>query len=355
MSRRLAYAWAPGFYAQVERAQRPELSDRPVLVGGDPRKRGVVLAATADARAAGVVEGMPVLEALERCPRARALRTQMASYREAAKRLRACLASSAEKLEPEGLGAAFLEFGPGADPLLETTRALGRTVLKKLGISVQIGVAPVRFVAKLAAQDALQGEPRIVPVSEVAAFLGPLPVDRLPGVGPNTAERLAALGARTARDVVGLGREPLERALGNHGLAIWAAACGQGSDRVRAARHPRSISQETTLPRPERDRTALGEVLEILAERLARQLELEGLRAARLVLKLRYGDGEGLTRSRSSDQNLSSSRQLLAMAEELLERTDAGSRPVRLIGLAATRLAPGPHADRQLALFPSGE
>jgi len=355
VSRRLAYVWAPGFYAQVERARRPELADRPVIVGGDPRKRGVVQAATSDARAAGVVEGMLVLEALERCPRARALRTQMASYREASKRLRACLATVSDGIEPEGLGAAFLEIGETADSLLESARDLGRIIREKLGISVQIGVGPVRFVAKLAAQEARPDQPRIVAASEIAQFLGPLPVDRLPGVGPNTAQRLTALGARRTEDVVTLGRERLEEALGSHGFAIWAVASGQGSDRIRPARHPRTISQEMTLPRPERDLTALEEVLENLAEGLARQLELEGLRAMRLVLKLRYADGDRTTRSRSSDQNLSGSRHLMAIAQELLERTDAGNRPVRLLGLAASRLTPGPNADRQLTLFPAGE
>ena len=213
----------------------------------------------------------------------------------------------------------------------------------------------MRFVAKLAAEDARGGEARIIAPGEMSQFLGPMPVERLPGVGPNTAQRLATLGARRARDLVEIGREALEDSLGSHGFTIWAAACGQGNDRVRAGRHPRSISQETTLREPERDRTALVEVLEGLADRLARQLELEGLRTARVVLKLRYDDGERTTRSRSTDQELSAGRQLLAVAQELLDRTDAGARSVSLLGLAATRLQRGPHADRQLTLFPAGE
>ena len=109
MSGALLYAEVLGFYAEVERALRPELAGRPVIVGGDPRKRGLVQAATADARAAGVVAGMPVEEALARCRGARALRTEMARYREMDKRVRACVGRICERLEPVGLGAAYLD------------------------------------------------------------------------------------------------------------------------------------------------------------------------------------------------------------------------------------------------------
>ncbi len=355
MSRQLLYVWAPGFYAELERARRPDLAPRPVIVGGDPRKRGLVQAATEDARAAGIREGMPVLEALERCPRARALRTDMPSYREAAKRLRSCLSPVSERIEPEGLGAAYLEVSGDPQALVEIARELTRNIKKKLGISIQVGGAPNRFVAKLAAEEATPGKPRIVTREEVGTFLATLSVDRLPGVGPNTARRLGELGAHRVTDLLRLGRDALEGSLGSHGFAIWAAANGQGSDRIRAARHPRSVSQETTLPQPERDRGVLAEVLEALAEGLARHLELEELRTTRIVLKLRYADGERTTRSRSTDRNLCSSRELFGIAHELLDHTEAGSRPLRLLGLAATRLTSKPRSDRQLTLFPSGE
>jgi DNA polymerase-4 len=345
----ILFAEVPGFYAEVERAANPALRDRPVIVGGDPRKRGLVQAATADAMAAGVLDGMPVLEALERCPRARALRTDMARYREMSKRLRVCLARFGERIESSGLGAGFLDWDrPGT----EVGRSLRELVWQELRLPLRVGIAPVKFLARLAAEESgPQGE-RVVRPDEVAGFLRPLPVARLPGVGPNTEARLAELGARTIGDVVALGRGPIERALGNHGLAILANALGQGQDRVRRARHPQTLSQESTRPQVELDRGVLLEHLRGIADRLERMLSLEGLVARRLVLKVRYADGDQATRSRALQQGLGTSVELVDLGQELLARTEAGSRPVRMLGLAATRLLRAERDERQLSLFP---
>ena len=227
MSPRLLYAEVPGFYAAVERAANPELAERPLIVGGNPRKKGVVQAATPDALAEGVAEGMSVLDALARCPSARAIRTDMPRYREAAKRLRACLRSVSERLEPEGLGASVLEVTERGEASAELAQGVRDRVEKELRLAVRVGVAPVRFVAQLAALEAGAAGFRVVEANEVVAFLAPLPVQRLPGVGPNTGERLAALGIRTVGEVATAGRDLLESNFGNHGLGIWASALGR--------------------------------------------------------------------------------------------------------------------------------
>ena len=357
MARAILYADVPAFYAEVERAAHPELAGRPVVVGGDPRKRGSVQAATADAVAAGVREGMTVLDALARCPRARALRTDMPRYREMDKRLRACLARATERLEPAGLGAAFLEAGsglasterPGA---LETiARGLRDAVAGELRLPLRVGAAPVKFIARLAAEEAGASGFLAIPPAAVSAFLGGLPVSRLPGVGPNTAARLAELGASKVSELAALGREPVERALGNHGLAVLASALGQGDDHLRPSSHPQTLSQEITLREAELDRGALDEQLRLLAERLERALALEGLAAGRLALKVRYADGERITRSISLESGSAAGRELLERAARLLDRTQAGSRPLRLLGLAVSGLARPRRDDRQLPLF----
>jgi DNA polymerase-4 len=351
MSARILFADVPGFYAEVERAARPDLSDRPVIVGGDPRKRGLVQAATPDALAAGVATGMLVEVALARCPRARAVRTDMPRYREMDKRFRASLGRVCERIEPVGLGAAFLDVRERRDDPAEIGGALREAVTRELRLPLRVGAGPVKFVARLAAEEAGPGGFLAVDAAGAERFLAPLAVSRLPGVGPNTEARLAELGARTIGEIAALGRAALEAALGNRGLELLGGALGHGDDRVRAARHPRTLSQEATLPGGEIDRAALAQQLRGLVERLERALALEGLVARRLVLKVRYDEGGGATRSQSFARGLAAAGDLLREAESLLSRTHAGVRKVRLLGLAATALERPGRDDRQLDLF----
>lgn len=351
MSPHILYAEVPGFYAEVERAARPELADRPVLVGGDPRKKGLVQAASADALEAGVCVGMPVELAQARCPRARALRTDMPRYREMDKRWRACVAQVCEQLEPAGLGAAFLDTRGVRDGADGCARRLHEAVARDLHLPLRAGAGPVKFVARLAAEEAGVGGFLAVAANDAETFLSPLAVARLPGVGPNTAARLAELGARRIGELVALGRATLEAQLGNRGLDLIAAALGRGDDRVRVVRHPQTLSQEATLSVSEIDRAALAEQLRLLVERLERALALERLAARRLVLKVRYADGQGATRSHSFERGTAVAGELFAEAQRLLARTDAGSRPVRLLGLAASGLERPTRDDRQLTLF----
>jgi DNA polymerase-4 len=355
MSAPILYADVPGFYAEVERALDPTLAERPVVVGGDPRKRGLVQSATADARAAGVVADMPVVEALERCPRARALRTDMSRYRDMDKRLRAILVRCAERVEPAGLGAAYLgvpaERGSASERLGSLAATLRTTVARELHLPLRVGAGPVKFLARLAAEEAgPEGFLEVAP-TRVRPFLEGLPVSRLPGVGRKTEARLSELGVRRVGELIALGRASVERALGNHGLAILAAAHGQGDDRVRAAPHPQSLSQEATLAEGVLDRAELGEQLHGLAERLERALALEGVTARRLALRVRFSDGEQTTRSVSLDRGVSAAARILELAAALLARTQAGLRPVRGLGLAASALARPRRDERQLGLF----
>ncbi|MDJ0788856.1 MAG: DNA polymerase IV, partial [Myxococcota bacterium] len=191
----LLYATVPGFYAEVERALDPALASRPVIVGGDPRKRGSVQAATPDAVAAGVTEGMPVLEALERCPHARAIRTNMRRYREASSQLRAVFRRFSERVEPAGLEAAYLD--PRSDDPELVARRLQAAVAEEHAWPLRVGIAPVKFVARLAAEGAAPGDIQRVEREGLRDFLDPLPVESLPGVGPKTAQSLRALGAGT--------------------------------------------------------------------------------------------------------------------------------------------------------------
>ncbi len=351
MTRTLLYAEVPDFYAAVERAADPSLASRPVIVGGDPRKRGLVQAATPDARAAGVVIGMPVLDALERCPRARALRTRMAFYREAAVRLRACLRRVVVALEPRGLEAAFLDATERADSPETLAAALRERTGSELGVPLRVGIAPVRTLAMLAAAEAGEaGVLRIRP-GEEAAFLKPLGLHRLPFIGPNAELKLAQAGARTVGEALDLGAPSLEEVLGNRARELLDLASGEGDDRVKAEREPRSVGQEATLDTPERSVAALREELGRIAASLESALRVQGLAARRITLKLRYDELQTVTRSQTVKHTLAERPDIEAAAAELLARTDAGVRAVRLIGVILGRLTHARRDGRQLDLF----
>lgn len=353
MSRRVIFAEVPCFYAMIEIAQDPSLEGRPVLVGGDPRKRGLVQSASPEALAAGVEPEMPVLEALRLCPTARTLRTNIRLYRETSRRLFACMRQEAGRLEPFGLGAAFFEAGPAADSRALALRLRAR-VQDELGLPLRAGIATGKFLARLAAEDSGASGVRQIPPGGEAAYLAPLPLTRLEGVGRKTAATLAELGARTIGDVAALGRERLEEVFGTHGLRIHALATARDDAPVRAARHPQSLTREVTVRGETRDRGILSEHLVDLARDLAEELRRQALTAGQVALKLRYADQVLSTRSHVLAAPTASPGELAAAAARLLDRTQAGSRPVRSIGIQVSRLAPAADADRQLDLFPRG-
>lgn len=347
----LLFAEVPGFYAEVERVADPALAHRPVIVGGNPRKRGAVQAATADARALGVSVGMPMLEALEHCPHARAVTTNMRRYREAGAELRSQFRRATDRLEPAGVAAAYLDVSARPEAPQRVAEQLRDEVRAALSLPLRVGVSSIKFLAKLAAESLeSDGVLQILP-SGVHAFLDPLAVGRLPGVGPKTEATLAELGVRTAGDLARVDRRWLEERLGNHGLTILSYAQGRDPAGVRAAPHPRSVSQEATFAEPEIDRLALEERLAGLAMRVEEALARERLAAKRVAVKIRYADDEQTTRSRTVVHAMASARDLLAQAAPLLDRTQIGTRPVRGLGLVASELGRARRDDRQLDLF----
>lgn len=347
----LLFFEVPCFYAEVERAASPALRERPVIVGGNPRKGGRVQSASIEALEAGVELGMPVLEALEHCVTARALRTDMKRYRAASAQLRAALRAELERLEPAGLGAGFLDATGSRFPPEELGGRLSARVEQSLGLRGRVGVASVKFLARLAAEQAGQAGVVRVPAGDEAAFLAELPVSVLPGVGPRTLATLGELGTVRVGELVALGRDALERALGNHGLRLLEFARGEDPQRVRAVRAPNSLSQESSFDQPERDLGVVEERLVQLAAGLEGGLQRQGLGARRIAVRLRFEEGDSATRSVTLESCVASAPELAQAASSLLERTDVGVRAVRTVGVRLSGLGTGGGDDRQLDLF----
>jgi DNA polymerase-4 len=193
-----------------------------------------------------------------------------------------------------------------------------------------------------------------VPRGGEAAFLAPLPARASTAVGRKTAAALAAMGGHTIGDVVRLGRERLQTAFGPHGLRIFACASGADGEPVRGARHPKSLSREATLPGEPLDVAVFGEQLAGLAQQLEEELERMGLAASRVAVKVRYADQVTTTRSTTLPRPTAAAAELWEAARRLLDRTQAGARPARGLGILLSQLAPVGETDRQLDLFPPG-
>ncbi len=353
MVRCVLFAEVPGFYAAVARADDPALAGRPVIVGGDPRKRGRVQSATLDAFAAGVELDMPILEALRHCPLARAVRTDMPRVREVSRRLFASLRGVEGHLETFGLSACYADVTARHEEAEALAQRAMDVVDATLGLPLRVGIASGKFLARLAAEEVSgeRGVVRVAPGSE-QGFLDPLPIERLDGVGRKTAASLAAMGARTIADVRALGRERLQAEFGPNGLRVHACACGGFEEPVRAARHPKSLSRESTLRGESSDVAVFAEVLAGLAQQLEEELGRQGLVAGRVAVKVRFADHGTTTRSATLPKPTASAAAFHAAGSRLLERTQAGARPVRGLGLQLALLAPAGEADRQLDLFP---
>ncbi len=346
----ILFAEVPNFYAEIECLRDPSLRGFPVVVGGDPQKRGLVLSASRDACAAGVEPGMAMREALVRCPQARPVKTDMTHYREVSGRLRVCLRAEVSAVEPVSLEAAFLDASLANEDPESIGERLIESVRSALGLSLRVGIASAKLLARLAAQEALPGESFRVATGCETEFLAPLPVGRLPGVGPKTRETLSRLGASTVADLLDVDRSLLERELGNHGLHVLELASGGGDSTVRGHRHPHSLSREQTFRHPELDLGEMESCLRHLCGLLGDGLQEQGLAGRRVTVKVRFDDQQTTTRSRTLATPIATAADIYPVTVTLLERTQAGARGVRLLGVSVAGLGSRPE-DRQLELF----
>ncbi len=344
------------FYAAVEQRDRPELVGRPVIVGG-PVRRGVVSTASYEARVFGVHSAMPMAEAVRRCPDGVYLPVDMARYTEASRAIMDVLHRFSPAVEPLSLDEAFLDmtgaeflFGPPAS----IARSLKDAVFAAVRLTCSVGVAPNKFVAKVASDLHKPDGITIVPPGTEAAFLAPLPIGRLWGVGPKTADRLQRLGLVTIADVAGMGPERLHQRLGSLGDHVAYLARGLDDRPVSPDRQRKSVGSEETLAVDVSGREAVERLLRDHADRVARHLRGAGLKARGVRVKVRYTKGFVLaTRDGRAGAPFDDSVTLFAEARRLLPRLEL-DRPMRLVGLAAFDLLE-PGQAGQGDLFASGD
>ena len=352
--RTILHADLDAFYASVEVLDNPSLRGRPVIVGGDPNARGVVSAASYEARAFGVHSAMPLRTAHRLCPDGIFLPGRFDRYRELSRQVMRIFASYTPQVEPISLDEAFMDvtasravFGDGES----IARELKRRVLDEAGLVVSVGVATNKLCAKVASDLRKPDALVVVPPGEEAAFLAPLPVTRLWGVGPQSRRTLADYGVATIGQLAALPEGTLRRRFGVHGVALRLRAQGVDPSPVVGGQAPKSVGHELTFDHDVTDRGRLEATLLDLAESVASRLRSHHLAAGAVQLKLRYEGFDTITRQAPLGHQVRDSEPLYELAVSLLRRAHDGERAVRLIGLTAINLSDA----QQLTLFDAPE
>jgi len=338
------------FFASVEQLDHKELRGLPLAVGS-LSGRGVVAAASYEARRYGVCSAMPVRQALALCPSLRVMPPRMARYRELSRDVFAVFGRYTDLIEPLSIDEAFLDV-TGSKRLygdaVDIACRIRREVRRELGLAISAGIAPNKFLAKLATDLAKPDGLREVTESEVMDFLDPLSVSRIWGVGKATAEKLGSLGIRTIAELREVDMANLKRLFGIQGEQLHRLSRGIDERRVNPESEVKSISQEVTFEQDVTDVDILWKELLRLSELVGYRLRRQGLRGATVMLKLRYGDFTTISRSSSTSDGLEEGSEIFAKAKELLRDTAAGVRPVRLIGVGVSALRRGLQAQASL-------
>jgi DNA polymerase IV len=358
LARAILHVDMDAFYASVEVLDDPSLRGKPVIVGGTPQGRGVVAACSYEARRFGVHSAMPAGRARRLCPDGVFLRPRMARYVEASEQIFAVFHRYTPLVEPLSIDEAFLDvtgcerlFGPA-----ETVgRAIKAAIRDEIGLAASVGVAPNKFLAKLASGLEKPDGFVVLTADDAPARLAALPVGALWGVGKVTERRLERLGVCLVSDLLRLPRARLIAELGDHADHLLQLAVGQDDRPVVPDHEAKSIGNETTFAEDIADEDALRDILDHLVEKVAWRLRKHGLTARTLTLKARYPDFTTHTRARSLPQPTDATVVLRDAARELLaSRLGRAGRPLRLIGITASQFESGAGGD-QAELFARDE
>ncbi|MEP6598879.1 MAG: DNA polymerase IV [Actinomycetota bacterium] len=340
------------FFASVEIRRRPELRGKPVIVGGGPR--GVVAAASYEARRYGVRSAMPAGQALRLCPHAVVLPPDRTAYSAASAQVMAILRDVTPSVEPLSLDEAFLDVA-GARRLLgrpvEIAAAIRHRVAASLGLTCSVGVAPTKFVAKLASARCKPDGLLLVPEAGVLEFLHPLPVTVLWGVGVRTAEPLQRLGVRTIGDLAEIPLDTLRRSVGAAAAEhLHELAWGRDPRGVQERDLEKSISADHTIDADLTDEAEVMRELLRLADEVAHRVRRRGLVARTIGIKIRFADFRTVTRVRTLPAWVDSGAEIYAAAAELYRRLGLDQPRIRLVGVKCENVRDRADAPEQLTL-----
>jgi len=352
VTRRIMHVDLDAFFVSVEQVLNPGLKGKPVVVGGKPDRRGVVAAASYEARAFGLHSGMPLGTANRLCPQAIFIEGSFPRYREASRKFMAILADFSPDLEPLGLDEAYLDV-TGFESLHGSIRQMATAIKKRvndeLGLNASIGIASGKVVAKVASDLSKPDGLLEIPPGEERSFLSTLSIDKLPGIGEKSEQLLKGLGINTIGQLATLPLSVLKSRFGAHGETLHNHANGIDPRRVEPPGEAKSISRETTFARDTRNSTLLKSTLRYLGERVGSDLRRHGKQARCVSLKLRYADFTTITRQQTLNQPADTDQAIFDTGCNLLEKELARAKqPMRLIGIGVSNLVETSHQANML-------
>ncbi|HEX6321350.1 MAG TPA: DNA polymerase IV [Burkholderiales bacterium] len=347
--RRIVHLDMDAFYASVEQREDPRLRGRPLAVGGSPEGRGVVAAASYEARAYGVRSAMPMARAVRLCPGLLIVPPHFDLYRKVSEQVMSILRSCTDLVEPLSLDEAYLDVTEnrwGIPYASRVAKELKRRIREETACTASAGVAPNKFLAKIASGWRKPDGLTIISPDRVERFLHELPVDALWGVGPVTAERLRKVGIARVVDIRSADPALLKETVGS--LAEWLQRLSYGDDPRPVVPHraAKSASSETTYAEDLQDLGKIRQELARLARETAEWLERKQLAGRTVTIKVRYADFTTVTRSHTLSRPTADADLIASWATELLCRTQAGRRPVRLLGARMNGLVEQALLDR---------
>lgn len=355
MARCIFHIDLDAFFVSVEEALNPELKGKPVIVGGDPERRGVVASASYEARPFGIHAGMPLSKARRLCPQAIFIKANFSRYRDASNRFMEILADFSPDIEPLGFEEAYLDVTGCVEPYGSPRKlalAIKERINKELKLTASVGIGTCKVVAKIAsALCKPDGLLEIAP-GEEQTFLNPLPIAKLPGVGEKTEQSLKEMGITTIGELASLPLDTITRRLGTTGAVLHSYARGIDDREVEPPGEAKSISQQLTFARDTLDRNFLEANLHNLCQEVCQELRSQNKRAKCVAIRLRYADFKTITRQVTLQEASNVTQVVFATAQQLLSRTLAKQeKPIRLIGIRISSLV---GEEKQLQMFDSG-
>lgn len=352
--RKIIHIDMDAFFAAVEQRNNPALRGKPVIVGGDPKGRGVVAACSYEARRYGIHSAMPSSLAYRLCPHAVFIRGNFDEYRRVSEQIHDIFYSYTDLVESMSIDEAYLDVTQNTKACPSATiiaREIRSRIKKETGLTASAGVSYNKFLAKVASDFHKPDGLTVITPEMAPSFIERLPIGRFYGVGEVTEKRMHELGIYCGGDLKRLAHDDLIRLFGSYGSFLYHIVRGRDDRPVEPWWERKSIGKEETLEHDIISIEEIHRVLEDLVVRAARALAQEGASGRTLTLKVRYDDFTTVTRSITQEQPIGDEGMMLSLAKELLTRTDAGRRRVRLLGISLSNLgAGGQDDDRQLLL-----
>ena len=352
VDRRILHCDMDAFFASIHVRDDGRLRGKPVVVGGDPSGRGVVAAASYEARGFGIHSAMPAARAIRLCPEAIFIRPDFKRYAAESEKIFAIFRDFSPIVQTLSLDEAYIDVTDHLAPLGSATAIateIRRRVADETGLTVSVGAASNKLVAKIASDYDKPDGLTVVPPAQVSHFLAPLPIRRLHGVGPRTEERLHTMGVRTISDLRSLSLDRLLARFGVWGRSLWLHSRGIDERPVRTERVRKSLSTERTFSEDLVDPSQMDGVLDEMSTEVASGLDRKEIAACTLTVKVRYPDFTTSTRSTTLPSPTAKAAHIASCAHSLIRRTEAARRSVRLLGVGASNLVRREH--EQLSLF----